>query len=40
MNEHIVCWNVRGLNRRAHRSMVRELDRSKKAYLLCLQEML
>jgi hypothetical protein len=25
MNEHIVCWNFRGLNRRARQSAVREL---------------
>jgi endonuclease/exonuclease/phosphatase family metal-dependent hydrolase len=38
MNEHIVCWNVRGLNQRARQMAVCELAQSKKASLLCLQE--
>lgn len=35
MDEHLVIWNMRGLNRRARRTAVRELVRSEKVYFLC-----
>jgi exonuclease III len=38
MDHNLVVWNVRGLNRRAQRSVVHELVRSEKVSLLCLQE--
>lgn len=38
MNENLVNWNVCGLNRRARCKTVKELVRSEKVSILCLQE--
>jgi hypothetical protein len=36
--EKLLCWNVRGLNSRARRSVVRNIVLSERMSLLCLQE--
>jgi exonuclease III len=38
MDEWLVVWNARGLNRRARRTAVQELVRSERASFVCLQE--
>jgi len=38
MSEHILNWNVRGLNSRARRCVVRDLATQQRASILCLQE--
>jgi exonuclease III len=36
--DRLLCWNVRGLNARAHRDVVADLVSQEKISLLCLQE--
>jgi hypothetical protein len=36
MDERLVVWNARGLNRRARRTAVHELVRSERASFVCL----
>nr|TKW25761.1 hypothetical protein SEVIR_3G140000v2 [Setaria viridis] len=38
MNIEILCWNVRGLNRRARRDTVREMISGTLCHIACLQE--
>jgi hypothetical protein len=38
MDERLVVWNARGLNRRTRRTAVQELVRSERASFVCLQE--
>jgi exonuclease III len=38
MDERLVVWNARGLNRHARRTAVQELVRSERASFVCLQE--
>jgi len=35
---HVLVWNVRGLNSRARRNLLRELVIAKRAAVVCLQE--
>jgi exonuclease III len=38
MQDNILVWNVRGLDSRSHRDMVRSLIASERSSLICLQE--
>jgi hypothetical protein len=38
MSEHVLIWNVHGLNSRARRSALRDLLIQQRASILCLQE--
>jgi hypothetical protein len=38
MDERLVVWNARGLNRHARRTAIQELVQSERASFVCLQE--
>jgi exonuclease III len=38
VSDSILCWNVRGLNSRAHQDVLHELVASEQCSIICIQE--